>query len=97
MDRSFFVYMMTSRPHGPLYTGVTGNLVRRVHEHRTGAVPGFTSRYGLGRLVWFETTENAEAAIRREKRLKKWNRAWKIDLITQTNPDWRDLWPDICR
>jgi len=89
------VYMMTNRPQGVLYIGVTGNLPRRVWQHRTHALPGFTDRYNLERLVWFETHEAAPKAIRREKSLKHWNRAWKLALIEQANPLWRDLWPEI--
>jgi putative endonuclease len=82
-----------SRPNGTIYVGVTGNLVRRVAEHRQGGVPGFTDRYGVKRLVWYETHDSIEAAIRREKRLKKWPRAWT--LIESANPDWRDLWAEV--
>jgi len=86
---------MTNRPRGVLYVGVTADLLRRVHAHRTDAVDGFTRRYRLHRLVWFETTDDIRAAIQREKSLKRWLRAWKIALIESKNPDWRDLWPDI--
>jgi putative endonuclease len=74
---------------------VTSDLVRRVAEHREGAVPGFTERYGVKRLVWYETHDSIEAAIRREKRLKKWPRAWKVALIEAANPEWRDLWAEV--
>ena len=87
--------MLASRPNGTIYVGVTGNLVRRVAEHRQGGVPGFTDRYGVKRLVWYETHDSIEAAIRREKRLKKWPRAWKVPLIESANPAWRDLWAEI--
>ena len=90
-----FVYMMTNKPDGTLYVGVTNDLVRRVHEHRTHAVKGFTDRYNLERLVWFEHHDHPAEAIRREKALKGWNRAWKVDLIEKTNPDWRDLRDEI--
>lgn len=91
MSKRLFVYMMTNRPNGVLYVGMTSDLLRRVHEHRTGAVPGFTTRYNLRRLVWMEESATAGDAIAREKRLKKWNRAWKIRLIEEANPDWNDL------
>ena len=91
----YWVYMLANRPNGTLYVGVTNNLVRRVAEHREGAVPGFTERYGVERLVWYETHDPIEAAIRREKRLKKWPRAWKVALIETTNPAWRDLWAEV--
>jgi putative endonuclease len=90
-----FVYMMTNKPNGTLYIGVTNDLIRRVHEHRTHAVKGFTDRYNLERLVWFEPHAEPTAAIQREKSLKRWNRAWKVDLIESSNAAWRDLWPEI--
>jgi putative endonuclease len=91
----YWVYMLASRPDGTLYVGVTSDLVRRVAEHREGVLPGFTERYGVKRLVWYETHDSIEAAIRREKRLKKWPRAWKVALIESANPKWRDLWDDV--
>jgi putative endonuclease len=87
--------MMASRRHGTLYVGVTNDLVRRAAEHRAGTLPGFTARYGVNHLVWFETHDPIEAATRREKRLKKWSRAWKVALIERANPEWSDLWPAI--
>ena len=92
---SGWVYIMASRRHGTLYIGVTNNLVRRVHEHREGVVEGFTKRHGVKRLVYFEEHPTMPAAIQRERQLKEWNRAWKIRLIEEQNPDWRDLWDDI--
>ncbi len=89
------VYIMASKRNGTLYTGVTSDLIRRVWEHRNDMVEGFTSRYGVHQLVWFEFHEAMPGAITREKRLKKWNRAWKLRLIEQTNQDWKDLWDDI--
>ena len=89
------VYMMTNKPNGTLYTGVTNDLVRRVHEHRTHSVKGFTDRYNLERLVWFETHDGPTKAIRREKAIKRWNRAWKVALIESVNPTWSDLWQQI--
>jgi putative endonuclease len=94
-ERYFWVYILASRIGGTLYIGVTNNLVRRVYEHRTDAVPGFTSEHGVRRLVYYEQFFDVENAIRREKRLKKWNRAWKIRLIEQSNPNWDDLYPLI--
>jgi putative endonuclease len=94
-DRSYWVYILASRIGGTLYIGVTNDLVRRVYEHRTNAVPGFTSKYGVHRLVYYEQFGDIELAIRREKRLKKWNRAWKIRLIEASNLDWHDLYPGI--
>ena len=87
-----WVYILTNKPDGTLYIGVTSDLPRRIWEHRSGAVAGFTRRYNLKRLVWMEAHETIDAAIRREKSLKRWPRAWKCDLILRTNPDWRDLY-----
>ena len=93
--RSFYVYMLASQIGGTLYIGVTNDLVRRVAEHKAKAAEGFTKRYDVGRLVYFECFGDIENAIRREKRLKKWTRAWKISLIEKENPNWNDLYPGI--
>ncbi len=85
------VYILASKPYGTLYIGVTSNLASRLEAHRSGAVEGFTKAYGVDRLVYFELHETMPDAIQREKRLKKWNRAWKIELIEKTNPLWVDL------
>ena len=90
-----WVYIMSNHPNGTLYIGVTANLVRRVHEHLNGAGSVFVKRYRLHRLVWFERHEDILAAIQREKRLKDWDRAWKVRLIHRDNPKWRDLYPEI--
>jgi putative endonuclease len=92
---AYYVYILAGRRHGTLYIGVTNDLVRRVHEHRCHAVPGFTRRYHVERLVWFEPHDDIGAAIRREKSLKRWLRAWKVVLIEQTNPTWRDLYGEV--
>jgi putative endonuclease len=92
---SFYVYLLASRRYGTLYLGATNNLVRRVHEHKAKAVPGFTARYGVDRLVWYESYDEPVPAITREKELKKWRRDWKIRLIEEQNPEWRDLYPTI--
>lgn len=89
------VYIMASRRNGTLYIGVTSNLVRRISQHRCRHHEGFTSRYGVGMLVWYEVHAMMEHAILREKRLKKWNRAWKVRLIEEANPQWRDLAGDL--
>lgn len=91
----FFVYLMASRWNGTLYCGVTNDLVRRVVEHREGAAEGFTRKYGVSRLVWFEQHSDIHEAIFREKRIKKWNRDWKVALIEQENRNWRDLAVDF--
>ena len=83
------VYILASQRNGTLYTGVTSNLIGRIHQHRQGTVRGFTRDYGVKVLVWFEQHATMESAILREKRIKKWNRAWKLELIEAGNPDWR--------
>jgi putative endonuclease len=95
--RHYFVYILASEIGGTLYIGVTNNLIRRVFEHKSNAVPGFTKKYDVKRLVHFEIYDDIENAIRREKRLKKWNRAWKIRLIEENNPNWSDLYPSIAK
>ena len=87
--------MLASGKRGTLYLGVTRDLVRRVHEHKTKAVESFTSRYDVDKLVWFEIYEDVLTAITREKELKKWRRDWKIRLVEERNPDWTDLYPGI--
>jgi putative endonuclease len=94
---SAFVYILSNRPNGTLYVGVTRELVRRVGEHRCGAEPGFTRRYGIKRSVYFEVYDDIRSAIQRERNLKHWPRAWKVRLIHADNPEWRDLFEDICR
>ena len=90
-----WVYIMTNRPDGTLYVGVTSDLVRRVYEHREGLADGFTKRYGLKRLVYFEFHEEIGTAIQREKTIKHWPRRWKVNLILAGNPEWADLFPGI--
>jgi putative endonuclease len=89
------IYIVTNAERGTLYIGVTGSLKRRIHEHRESLIEGFTKRYGLGRLVWYELHGDFPSAIRHETQLKKWNRMWKIELIESKNPNWRDLWVDL--
>jgi putative endonuclease len=93
--RSYYVYILASRLGGALDIGVTNDLVRRVYEHREKQVEGFTKKYGVDKLVYFEQFHDAENAIKREKRLKRWNRAWKIRLIQEHNPNWDDLYLSI--
>ncbi len=95
MAKPGYVYILASRRNGTLYVGVTADLVRRAHEHRTAAVPGFSARHGVKRLVHYEPFDEIEAAIAREKALKKWRRAWKLELIERVNPQWRDLFDDL--
>ena len=89
------VYLLASRRNGTLYIGVTSNLLRRVHEHRTDAVPGFTRKYQVHTLVWFEQHATMDTAIAREKALKEWKRSWKIEMIEAGNPRWVDLFPGL--
>ena len=89
---TFCVYMLTNKPYGTLYVGMTSDLVKRVWEHKNKVVPGFTRRYGLDRLVWFEACDTRDAALSREKQIKEWKRDWKINLIERDNPHWNDLY-----
>jgi len=93
--RPFFVYILANADRGVLYTGVTNDLLRRTHEHRTHVVPGFTDRYNLTRLVWYEVHGEVGPAIAREKRIKRWRREWKVALVEERNPDWLDLYDEI--
>ena len=90
-----YVYILTNKNYGTLYVGVTSNLARRIEEHKGNAVPGFTSRYNLHRLVYCEWHEKIEEAIEREKKIKRWKRRWKIELIESINPAWNDLSTDL--
>ncbi|MFA7400047.1 MAG: GIY-YIG nuclease family protein [Sideroxydans sp.] len=89
------VYILASQPYGTLYTGVTSDLPKRIWEHKNDCADGFTKRYGVHVLVYFEMHEDMISAINREKQIKKWNRAWKIRLIESMNSEWRDLWNEI--
>lgn len=95
MSKNFCVYLLASAKNGTLYVGVTSDLVRRVGQHKSHEIEGFTKRYGVDRLVWFELHESSDGAIRREKQIKEWKRAWKIGLIEEHNPEWADLFPGI--
>jgi putative endonuclease len=95
MDKQPVTYILATERNGTLYVGVTSNLIARVWQHREHVVDGFTKKYGVKKLVWYEPHETMENAITREKRLKKWNRVWKIRLIETFNPYWNDLWPNI--
>ncbi len=94
-DHRYYVYVLASERNGTIYIGVTNNIVRRVYEHREGLVEGFTQKYAVKQLVYFEEYSDVETAIQREKRLKKWNRDWKLRLIEKASPDWTDLYPEI--
>jgi putative endonuclease len=90
-----WVYILASRRNGTLYVGVTRNLARRIHEHRTGLMPGFTEKYDVKLLVYAEPHDTALAAIQREKNIKHWSREWKLALVERDNPNWRDLYDDL--
>ncbi|MGE4350856.1 MAG: GIY-YIG nuclease family protein [Bdellovibrionales bacterium] len=95
MEKRSWVYILTDKPYGTLYTGVTGNLARRIWEHKTGVYPGFTKRYSLHLLVYYEEYPTIEEAIAREKCIKAWKREWKTHRIAQVNAEWRDLYEDL--
>ena len=91
----FYVYILASQRNGTLYTGSTDNLANRVWQHKNKTIPGFTSKYGVDTLVWFEAYDRREDAFARERRIKEWKRAWKLNLIEKTNPDWADLYETL--
>jgi len=95
MGKTYYVYILASRRNGTLYIGVTSDLARRVWEHREGMIPGFTKKYGVKQLVYFERFGDVGLAIHREKRLKKYKREWKLNLIQRNNVEWRDLYDDF--
>ena len=95
MDKQPAVYILASKRNGTFYTGVTSDLVKRIWEHKNNLAEGFTKRYDVHQLVWYELHESMESAITREKRLKKWKRTWKLELIEKGNPYWRDLYETI--
>lgn len=92
---SFYVYILANKRNGTIYIGVTNNIIRRVYEHKQNLVQGFTQKYAIHQLVYFEEFSSSIDAIMREKQLKKWNRTWKIELIEKNNPQWRDLYYEI--
>jgi putative endonuclease len=96
-EHSYWVYMLASKPYGTLYTGVTNNLIKRIWEHRESLLEGFTKKYGVKILVWYEWHESIHDAIEREKRIKRWRRDWKIALIEDSNPRWSDLYSGLIR
>ena len=92
---AFYVYILASRRNGTLYIGMTDNLIQRVWMHRNGVLPGFTKRYGVKTLVWYEQHETREQALIRERQMKKWNRGWKLETIERMNPAWSDLYENL--
>lgn len=97
LEKRYYVYILTRKRNSTFYVGVTSDLAKRVWEHKNGVADGFTKRYGIKTLVYYEVFDDPENAIRREKRLKRWSRAWKIALIEKANPAWDDLYETICR
>lgn len=95
MEKQPCVYLLTNKRNGTLYVGVTSNLPKRVWEHKTKVVKGFTEKYGVDKLVWYERHETMESAIQREKSMKFWKRHWKLKIIEEMNPDWRDLYEEL--
>ena len=95
MEKEYYVYILASERNCTLYVGVTNDLKRRIYEHKHGLVEGFTKKYNIHNLVYFEETENVNSAIEREKQIKKWNRKWKIEIIEKENPEWKDLYNDL--
>jgi putative endonuclease len=91
----YYVYILASKRNGTLYIGVTSDLIKRVHEHKSDLVAGFTKKHGVHHLVYYETVDDVDSALAREEQLKKWNRAWKVELIEKVNHDWRDLYSDL--
>ncbi len=96
MKKQFYVYILCSKRNGTLYTGITSDLAKRIFEHKSDLVEGFTKKYNVHHLVWYEAHESAESAITREKQIKKWKRVWKLKLIEQDNPEWIDFYESIC-
>lgn len=95
MLQDYYVYILASRKNGTLYTGITSDLPKRIWEHKNNAVKGFTEKYHVHQLVYYERHDDPEEAILREKRIKKWERSWKIRLIEKSNPEWKDLYDDL--
>jgi putative endonuclease len=95
MEKNFYVYILANKQNGPLYIGVTSDIIKRSWEHKNKLIEGFTEKHDINKLVYYEHFKDAEYAIQREKRLKKYNRKWKIDLIEKANPDWKDLYEDL--
>jgi putative endonuclease len=93
----YYVYILASKKHGTLYIGVTNDLIKRSFEHKNDLVEGFTKKYGVHQLVYFEQTSDVNSAITREKQIKKWRRRWKIELIEEKNPEWKDLFLDLVK
>jgi putative endonuclease len=94
--KQYYVYIICSKRNGTLYTGITSDIIKRIYEHKNNLVEGFSQKYNVHRLVWYEIHETAETAISREKQIKAWKRQWKLRLIEKDNPEWNDLYDNIC-
>ncbi|MBI4838283.1 MAG: GIY-YIG nuclease family protein [Nitrospirae bacterium] len=94
--KNYYVYILSSKRNGTLYTGITSDIVKRIYEHKNGLVDGFTKKYKIHNLIWYEMHNYAESAINRERQIKKWKRIWKLKLIEEENPQWIDLYENIC-
>jgi len=92
IKNQYYIYILANKRNGTLYIGVTSNLVKRAYEHKNNIIDGFTKKYNIHKLVYYEISDDIESAIRREKQLKKWNRKWKMNLIEKNNPEWKDLY-----
>jgi len=97
VNKQFYVYILASKRNGTLYTGITSNLIQRVWQHKNNIIEGFTQKYNVKILVFYEAHGNSESAITREKQIKKWRRAWKLQLIEKMNPQWMELYEEICQ
>lgn len=95
--KKFYVYILASKRNGTLYTGVTADLIKRVYEHKNNLIDGFTKKYDVHKLMWYEIHESTESAFNREKQVKKWKKEWKLELIEKDNPEWNDLYESICK
>ncbi len=93
--KQYYVYIITNKPYGTLYVGISSNLVQRIYQHREGMAPGFSKEHGLNRLVWYQMHQDVNEAIASEKKIKKWRRDWKVNVIQEMNPEWKDLYPSI--
>jgi putative endonuclease len=94
---NYYVYILASKKHGTLYVGVTSDLIKRVYEHKNDLIEGFTKKYGVHQLVYYEQTSDITSTITREKQIKKWRRQWKIELIEEKNPEWKDLFQEFVK
>jgi putative endonuclease len=95
--KTYYIYILASKRNGTLYIGITNDLIRRIYEYKSGLIEGFTKKYSINKLVYFENTTDINGAIIREKRLKKWKRQWKIELIEKSNPEWNDLYDELVK